>query len=69
MLRSGLLVALFLFLRPLYLSAQSTVGSIQLNPVLSREVPSWERRRSSLWPRRSEREPASENPFFWSVAL
>lgn len=36
-LRSGLLVALLLFLHPLHLSAQSSVGSIQLNPALSRE--------------------------------
>ena len=37
-LRSGLLVALLLFLQPLHLSAQSSVGSIQLNPALSREA-------------------------------
>lgn len=37
-LRSGLLVALLLFLHPLHLSAQSSVGSIQLNPALSREA-------------------------------
>ena len=37
-LRSGLLVALLLFLQPLHLSAQSSVGSIQLNAALSREA-------------------------------
>jgi hypothetical protein len=38
-LRSSLLlVALLLFLRPLHLSAQSSAGSIQFNPAMSREA-------------------------------
>jgi hypothetical protein len=38
-LRSGLLlVALLLFLHPLHLSAQSSAGSIQFNPAMSREA-------------------------------
>ena len=40
-LQSGLLVALLLFLHSLHLSAQSSVGSIQLNPVLSTLAAGW----------------------------
>ena len=36
--RSGLLVAVLLFLHPLHLSAQSSIGSTQLNRALSREA-------------------------------